>query len=314
MTQQTRLTPDALAELLLLAAIWGASFFSIAVALREMGPLTAVLHRVGWAAALLWAAALWRGSAIPRDPAIWGAFAVMGLLNNVIPFGLMAWGQTQIETGLVSILNATTAIFGAVVAAAILPDERLTARRAVGVALGFAGLVAVVGADALGGLSLRSAAQGAVALGALSYAFASVWARLRLRGLPPETAAAGMLTCSAAMTAPLVWAVEGAPSLSLRAETWAAIAWFAGAGTALAYLLYYRVLAKAGAANLTLVTLLIPPIAIALGAAFLGERPGPGAALGYALLALGLAVMDGRLTGALSRRLPGRGHGRKPAP
>lgn len=303
---QTRLAPDAAVELGLLALIWGASFFSIAIALREMGPLTAVLHRVFWAALLLWGLALLRGRAIPRDLRTWGAFAVMGLLNNLIPFSLMAWGQTQIETGLVAIFNAATAIFGAVVAAAILPDERLTARRAVGVALGFAGVVAIIGAEALGGLSLRSLAQGAVALGALSYAFASVWAKLRLRGHPPEVAAAGMLTCGAAITAPLALWAEGPPSLALAPATWAAIAWFAGAGTAAAYLLYYRILARAGAANLMLVTLLIPPVAVALGAALLGERIGPEAALGYALLAAGLMVIDGRAPAALWRALARR--------
>ncbi|MGF1660664.1 MAG: DMT family transporter [Rubrimonas sp.] len=299
MSAPAALSPRAAAELGLLALIWGGSFFSIAVALREIGPLTAVLHRVFWAALLLWAVALARGATIPRAPKLWGAFAVMGLLNNVAPFSLMAWGQTQIETGLVSILNASTAIFAALVAAALLPSERLTARRALGVALGFSGVVAMIGAEALGGVDLRSLAQGAVALGALSYAFASVWAKLRLGGVAPEVAAAGMLTCSAAIMVGPVLALEGAPSLALSAQSWAAIGWFAAVGTAGAYLLYFRVLAMAGAANLMLVTLLIPPVAIALGAAFLGERVGPEAALGYALLALGLAVIDGR---ALGRR------------
>jgi len=289
-----RLSRAAWALLTLLALIWGGSFFSIALALREMGPLTAVLHRVFWAAALLWLVAALRGEAVPRSARAWRALAVMGLLNNVIPFSLMAWGQTHIETGLVAIFNAATAIFGALVAALMLADERLTARRALGVALGFGGVVTIIGADALRGLDLRSAAQGAVTLGALSYALASVWAKRRLGGLSPVAAAAGMLTASTLIVAPLALAVEGAPSLRLSLTAWAAVAWYAVIGTAAAYLLYFRILRLAGAANLMLVTLMIPPVSIALGAAFLGERLGGAALAGFALLALGLMVIDGR--------------------
>ncbi len=305
MQAQAGIARGAAAEMALLALIWGASFLSIAVALREMGPLTAVLHRVGWAALLLWAIAFLRGERPPSDPAVWLSFAVMGLLNNIVPFSLMAWAQTHVETGLVSILNAATAVFGAVVAAAILPDERLTAMRALGVATGFAGVVAIIGAEALSGLDLRSLAQGAVGLGALSYAFASVWAKLRLRGVAPATAAAGMLTCSALMAAPLATAFEGPPSLALSLQAWAAVAWFAGLGTAAAYLLYYRILASAGAANLMLVTLLIPPVAVALGALVLGEKVGPAALFGYILLGLGLVLIDGRAPRRLMRAVRG---------
>lgn len=307
-----RLTAAAWAQLMLLALIWGGSFFSIALALREMGPLTAVLHRVFWAAALLWLIAWLRGESFPRRGAAWRALAVMGLLNNAIPFSLMAWGQLHIETGLVAIFNASTAIFGALVAALLLADERLTARRALGVGLGFAGVIAIIGADALGGLDLRSAAQGAVTLGALSYALASVWAKRTLGGLSPTVAAAGMLTASTTIMAPLAFAAEGAPGLSLSVTGWAAVAWFAAAGTAGAYLLYFRILRIAGAANLMLVTLMIPPVSVALGAAYLGERLGGAALAGFALLALGLAVIDGR---AFARWTGGRGGPREgPAP
>ncbi len=306
MPPQTRLTPDSFVDMALLGALWGGSFFAVAIALREMGPLTAVAHRVFWAALILWGLAQARGLPVPRDARLWVGFAVMGLLNNVVPFGLLAWAQLHVESGLVSILNASTAIFGALVAAALLADERLTARRALGVGLGFCGVIALVGAEALAGLSLRSAAQGAVALAAVSYAFASVWARVRLRGCPPVTAAAGMLTCSTLMAAPLALAVEGAPRLDLSAGVWAAIVWYAVVCTALSYLLYYRLVAKVGAANTMLVTLLIPPVAVTLGALFLGERLGPEAAAGYALLAAGLAVIDGRAPAFLWARLTRR--------
>lgn len=291
----TTMSPRAWAELLLLAGIWGASFFSIAIAQREIGPVTVVLHRVGWAALLLWLVVLALRLPVPRDARIWGGFLVMGCLNNVIPFTLMSWGQTQIESGLVSIFNAMTAPLGVLVAALLLTDERLTRRRLAGVLVAFAGALVIIGRERIGALDPRALGQWAVLGGALSYALASSWAKLRLGGLPPLVAAAGMLTASTAVMVPLVLMTEGVPILDLAAPTWAAIAYYAVFATAGAYFLYYRVLAMAGAGNLMLVTLLIPPIAILLGSLFLGERLQPQAFAGFALIALGLAILDGRL-------------------
>lgn len=282
-------------ELALLSLLWGGSFFAVAIALGEIGPVTTVLHRVGWAALVLWLIVLARGLPLPRGRGLWGAFLVMGCLNNVIPFTLMSWGQLHIESGLTSIFNAMSAPLGVLVAAALLRDERLTRRRAVGVALGFAGVVVIMGIDRLGSLDPRALGQWAVLAGALSYAFAGSWAKMHLRGVHPLVAAAGMLTCSTAVMAPLAVASEGVPTLALTAATWSAIAYYALFSTALAYLLYYRVLGMAGAGNLMLCTLLIPPVAIFLGWAFLEERLAPQAFAGFALIALGLAVIDGRL-------------------
>ena len=294
---QKSLSPRAWAELLLLSAIWGGSFLSIRVALDEIGPLTVVAHRVGWAALALWAVVAATRAPVPRDLRVWGAFAVMGLLNNVVPFGLMAWGQVHIPTGLTSILNAATAIWGVLVASLLFADERLTPRRTLGVAAGFAGVVTAIGWRALTEIDLRSLAQLAVLVGTLSYAFAGAWARVRLTGLAPQVAAAGMLTASTVVAIPLAWAAEGRPSLALEPVTWAAIAYFALVSTALAYLLYYRVLAMAGSGNLLLCTLMIPPVAIGLGTAVLGEALGPSAYAGFALLVVGLVVIDGRMLG-----------------
>ena len=282
-------------ELGLLALLWGGSFFSIAIALREIGPFTAVLHRVGWAAALLWVIVLTRGFAIPRDWRIWGAFLVMGCLNNVIPFSLMSWGQLHVESGLVSIFNAMTAPLGVLVAACLLAEERLTSRRLAGVLLAFAGACVIIGIDNLGTLDLHALGQWAVLAGALSYAFASTWAKLTLRGVEPMVAAAGMLTGSTLVMLPLASIIEGPVTLDLSAGTWGAIAYYAIFATAVAYLLYYRVLGMAGAGNLMLCTLLIPPVAILLGWAFLDERLAPQAFAGFGLIALGLVVIDGRL-------------------
>jgi drug/metabolite transporter (DMT)-like permease len=294
-----RIPARAWADLMFLALIWGASFLSIRVALDEIGVFTLVAHRVVWACVILWGYVALRRLAVPTDPRVWGAFLVMGILNNVIPFSLMAWGQLHIETGLTSIFNAATAVFAVPVAAACFADERMTPRRVVGVLVAFAGVAVAIGLDALHSFDIRSLAQLAVLAGTLSYAFASAWARAWLSHLKPQVAAAGMLTGSSLIMLPLALWLEGTPALPTHPQTFAAIGYFAVIGTALAYLLYYRIVQAAGSANAMLVTLMIPPVAIGLGAVVLGERLAPTAFAGFALLALGLLILDGRLWRAL---------------
>ncbi|MEM1342581.1 MAG: DMT family transporter [Pseudomonadota bacterium] len=303
---QPELTTRAWADLILLGLIWGASFLAIKLALGELPVVTLVAHRVFWAAALLWALALWRGWSMPRGARIWGAFLVMGTLNNIVPFLLMAWGQQFIETGLTAIFNSATAIWGVLVAALFFADERLSARRVTGVALAFGGVVLALGAEALRGFDLRSLAQLAVLAGTLSYAFASAWARSRLSHLPPQVAATGMLTAASALMLPLALIIDGLPQVPSLAITYAAIAYYALPGTALAYLLYYRIVAQAGSGNAMLVTLIIPPVSIILGAVTLGERLAPTAIGGFVLIAAGLVVLDGRIPRRLSHFLAAR--------
>lgn len=295
MNTQKTISGRAWAELLLLGLIWGGSFLSIRVALDEIPVITSVLHRTGWAMLVLWGVVLMLRLAIPRELRVWFAFLVMGLLNNVIPFALMSWGQLYIETGLTSILNGATAIFGVIVAAFVFADERLTLRKAIGVGLGFLGVATAIGLDAFASFDLRSTAQLAVLAGTVSYAFASAWARARLGHLPAQVAAAGMLTGSTAILLPAALLVDGPVSFDLQPVTWAAIAYYAVIATAGAYLLYYRVLAMAGSGNLMLVTLLIPPVAIVLGAVVLGEDLHPQAYVGFVLLGLGLLVLNGTI-------------------
>ncbi|MGX9350281.1 DMT family transporter [Shimia sp. W99] len=292
---QKSLSASAWAELLLLGLIWGGVFLANRLALNEIGVLTLVAHRVVWAALVLWAVVLIRRLPVPRDPRIWGAFLVMGLLNNILPFALLNWAQLSIESGLASIFNATTAIFGVVVAAVFFADERLSARKALGVGLGFLGVATAIGLSNLTRLDPRNLAQLAAVAATLSYAFAGAWARATLKGLSPQVAAAGMLTASSVMILPMAWSVEGPFDLSLMPVTWGAIGFASLIATAGAYLLYYRLLAVAGSGNLLLVTLLIPPFAICLGWLVLGETLAPRALIGFALLALGLAVIDGRV-------------------
>ncbi len=292
MATQKHLSPKAWAELLLLGLIWGASFIAIRIALDTIPVMTSVLHRVFWATLMLWIVAWAKQLTIPRSPRVWLAFFVMGLLNNAVPFTLMAWGQLYIATGLTSILNAATAIFGVLIAAVLFKDERLTRTRALGVGLGFLGVTVAIGLRNFAEFSLQSVAQLAILAGTISYALAGAWARVALSDLPPVVAAAGMLTGSTVLILPITLLVDGAPTLNLPLITWTAIAYYALIATAGAYLLYYRVLAMAGAGNLLLVTLIIPPVAIVLGTILRDEVLLPQAFLGFAILALGLLILN----------------------
>lgn len=285
--------------MMLLAMIWGGSFLSIRVALDEITPLTSVAHRTTWAMLVLWAVIAVMRIPLPRDPKIWFSFLVMGLLNNVIPFTLMAWGQLHIESGLTSILNAFTAVVGVVIASLFFADERITLRKGIGVILGFFGVAVAIGLDNFRSFDLRSLAQLAVIGGTVAYAIAGVWARKRLVGMPPQMAAAGMLTGSTVIMLPLVYFIEGPLTFDLQLRTVLAIGYYAIIATAFAYLLYYRVLAMAGSGNLMLVTLLVAPLAITLGAIVLNEKLWANAYLGFGILALGLIILDGRVWKAL---------------
>lgn len=306
MIEQKTISAQAWASLFTLGTIWGLSFVAIRVALDEIGPLTVVAHRAFWAMITLWMVVLVLRSPVPRSPRIWAAFFVMGLLNNVIPFSLMAWGQLHIESGLTSILNASTAIFGVLVAACIFADERLTIRKGIGVFIGFAGVATTIGLENLRDFDARSLAQIAVITGTVSYAFAGVWARTHLSGLSPYVAAAGMLTGTTLVTVPLAHVVEGPLSLALQPATIGAIAYYALVATAGAYLLYYHILKLSGSGNLMLVTLLVAPVAIIAGAVMLGEALAANAYAGFALLALGLTILDGRIWN-LFRQYLGKG-------
>jgi drug/metabolite transporter (DMT)-like permease len=295
MTPQKSIPPRAWAELLLLAAIWGGSFISNRLALNEVPVLTTVAFRVAGACILLWVYVRLRRLPVPRSPRIWLAFLAMGLLNNALPFTLITWGQLTIPSGLAAIVNASTAIFGVLVAALAFRDERLTARRLTGVLLGFAGVAVAIGLHALTTLNLASLPQLALVAAAISYALAAAFARRVLGGLPPQVAAAGMLTGSSLLMLPTALWIDGPPVLTHGAQVWGALGYLAILSTAGAYLLYYRVLGMAGAGNLSLVTLLTAPVAIVMGALILNEALPLRAYAGFALIALGLLIIDGRL-------------------
>ncbi len=284
-----------------LSMLWGGSFFFAEVALAELPPFTIVFARVGIAAVALALLVRALGQRMPREPRLWGAFLVMGALNNVIPFSLIVTGQTRIAGGLAAILNATTPLFTVLLAHLLTGDEKLTAPRLAGVLLGLAGVTVVIGARALGGLGLDIVAQLAVLGAAVSYALAGLYGR-RFKDTPPLITAAGQVTASAVLMLPIVLIADrpwtlAAPGLT----TWAMIAGLALLSTAAAYVIYFRVLATAGATNLLLVTFLIPVSAILLGVLILGERLEARQLAGMALIGLGLAAIDGRPFAGLRR-------------
>ena len=288
--------------LLLLAAVWGGSFVFGEVALSEVPPLTITLHRVVWAVPILAVIVLLNGIAFPRSPSVWGAYLVMGALNNAIPFSLIFWGQTQIESGLASILNGTTAMFAAVVAGILLVDEPLTAKKITGAALGIAGVAFIMGPSALTDFNPSNLAQLAILGATLSYSFAGVWGKTALTGQPPLMNALGMLVGSTVLMMPIVLVFDGPPNLELSTNVWGALLGMAALSSAMAYGLYFAILVRVGTANLLLVTLLIPPFAIGLGFVLLGEKMGTDAWIGFAIIVLGFVVTDGRLFSAFSKK------------
>ena len=257
-------TVDLTSALLLLglAIVWGGSFFFAEIALTEVPPLTITLHRVFWAIPALLLVVWWLEISIPRSINTWFCYLVMGALNNAIPFSLIFWGQVTLGSGLASILNGTTAVFGAVVASIFLIDEPLTSRKIVGAVFGLLGVAVIMGIDALINFDLRNLAQLAVLGAALSYSFAGVWGKRYLSEHPPLMNALGMLTGAAVLMIPITLLTDGAPDLTLSTKVWASLIAIALLSTALAYLLYFKILLRAGSANLMLVTLLLSLIHI----------------------------------------------------
>jgi drug/metabolite transporter (DMT)-like permease len=279
--------------LLSLSVLWGGSFFFAKVAIGELGPLTVVFTRVALAALALDIVLFATRTNPFRRHAPWPAYLVMGLLNNALIF----WGQTQIASGLASILNATTPLFTLVVAHFLTADEKIDPAKVTALLAGFAGVALLIGPElVVGGASVwgELACLGA----AVSYAFAGVYGRrFKTMKIAPIEAAAGQVTASTVLILPIMLAVEQPWTLpALPSPTvWVALGGLALLSTALAYVLYFRILAAAGATNLLLVTFLIPVTAILLGAAVLGERLAPRHFAGMALIGIGLAVIDGRI-------------------
>lgn len=289
--------------ILTLSLLWGGAFFMIAVALRAFPPNTLVLARMGIASVPLLIIVAFSGEKLPRDIATWRRLAILGALNIAIPFMLFIWGQTRVPSGLASILNATTPLWGVLAAHFLTVDEKATPPRVIGVLLGFAGVGTMIGSDALGGFGGSFAGQLACLAATLCYALAAIYARrFGESGLPPLTVATGQVLTSALMMVPIALIVDQPWTLPRPglAPVVATIL-LALVSTSFTYVLYFRLLESAGASNSLLPTFLMPIVAILLGSMILDEVLEPKHFAGMALIALGLAAIDGRPLRMLAR-------------
>ena len=290
----------------ILALIWGGAFFFIGVAVRHVPPLTYVWLRLSIAAAAMWLFLRFKGQSVGLPKQVWGSILLLALLNNAIPFVLFGWSQTHIASGLASILNATTPIWGVLVAHFLTHDERMSPRKIAGVLLGFGGVATMIGPTLLSNLGSSALAQLACVVAALCYALAAVWARrFRAMGLSPMSVTTGQLSAGALIMLPLALFVDQPWTHAFPPLTaWGAIVALALLCTAFGYVLYFRLIDSSGATNALLVTLLVPPVAILLGALFLGETLAAQDFLGLGLIALGLAAIDGRALNLFRRVSP----------
>ncbi|MGZ5829033.1 MAG: DMT family transporter [Xanthobacteraceae bacterium] len=289
--------------LLMLALLFGSSFFFAAVSLRELPPMTIVWLRVSLAALLLIAVMAAMRLPLPRDLTTWRTFFMMAVVNNVIPFTLLVWGQTRVASGVASIMIATTPIFTSIFAHVVTHDEKLTVLRAIGVGFGIAGVVVMIGGASLTEFSGSLAGELAVLGTAIAYACSSIFARrFNAMGVPPLTSATGLLIAASILCLPLAlvadWPINFAwPSRDVVL----AVLGFGVLSTGLAYILYFKIVATAGATNLMLVTFLMPVVAISMGVLLLHETLELRHIAGMALIAVGLVTIDGRLLRALRK-------------
>ena len=290
--------------LLALSIVFGGAFFFFEIGVQTFEPLTFVWLRVAGAALLLWLYVLWSRRNLPSSAGAWAALLVQGLFNNVVPFGLIAWAQLTIDSSLSSILNATTPLWTVLIVGLVLPDERLTRLKVAGVALGIGGVACMIGVDAIGGLGGSTwVAQLAVVAAAISYGVAGLWGRRFQRwGMDPVVVATGQVTGSSLLLLPVVlfvdpvWLYVGVAG----STAWLSVLGIAVLSTAIAYILFFRIMATAGATNLSLVTFLVPISATVLGVGLLGETIGVSHILGAVMIGVALMLIDGRL---LRRRI-----------
>jgi drug/metabolite transporter (DMT)-like permease len=304
-TANHAMSPTEWGLLLLLSLIWGGSFFFNAIAVTALPPFTIVACRVAIGALCLIAVLYASGGRLATGGKTWGAFFLMGLMNNAIPFSLIVWGQRDIASGLAAILNATTPLFTVVIAHYTTGDDKMTVLRIGGILAGLIGVAILIGGDALSGVSGHLAAEIAVLVASVSYAISSIYGRRFSRaGLAPLATAAGQISASAMIMVPVALIIDQPWQLSLPLPlpVVGALLGIGALSTCLAYILFYRILATAGPVNLMLVTLLIPVSAILLGALFLHERLEANDFLGMAAIALGLLAIDGRVFRIFGKR------------
>jgi drug/metabolite transporter (DMT)-like permease len=279
--------------LIALALVWAGTFFFAAIAVVEIPPLTIAFLRVSGAALVLLLALYLMGILMPREGSVWAAFFGMGLFNNAIPFSLIFWAQTELTSGIASILNATMPVFTVIAAHLLTKDEKMTKMRFLGVVLGFLGIIVMIGSPISGSIW----AHLAILAAGISYALASIFGkRFAQMGVKPMATATGQVICSAIILLPFALILErpwtnASPSFHVIQAMIAMIS----LSTAFAYFLYFRILSTAGATNVALVTLLIPPFAVLLGILFLNETLTLQQITGMFIITAGLVSIDGRV-------------------
>lgn len=302
--------PDEWGLLLILAVFWGGSFFFVEIALRDFQPFTLVFLRISIAALILVGVVYLSGKRLPASLSTWLGYLILGLLNNAVPFSLIVWGQTRIDGGVASILNATTPIFTVLLAHFLTSDERLTIPKLMGILVGFIGVYLMMKPELTDGFSWRGLGQAAVLGAAISYGFAGIFGK-RFKHIPAVVNAAGMLLCASIIMLPLAILIDAPWSVRSSLGTLSAVVAIAVISTAAAYLLYFHLLAAAGATNVLLVTFLIPISALGLGVGVLGEVVNVLEYAGMGFVFLGLIVIDGRLLKWLHWLIRTRGAGKR---
>jgi drug/metabolite transporter (DMT)-like permease len=287
----------------ILAILWGGAFFLIEVGLRSYPPISLVFVRLALAVPPMWIAMRLMGERLPTSPRVWGLLTIVGALNCALPFMLFFWGQQYLDSGYASILNATTPLWGVITAHFLTSDEKATPARIIGVLTGMAGIIAMVGPEAIKGLSNNLLAQIACIVSTLFYSFAAIYGRrLSQTALTPMAVATGQTMAAAVLMIPVVLFFDQPWTMPMpRLDSTLAGITLALFSTALAYTLYFRLIDRAGASNAQLVAFLMPILAVILGILFLGERLSSGQIVGAGLIAVGLVILDGRIVEKLQR-------------
>ena len=292
-----RMTPVEWLLLIVLGLCWGCTFFFNEIAVLEVPPLLIILFRVSLAAAILWVAVIVSGAPVPREASIWRALLVMAVINSAVPFFLIVWGQVHITGGLASILIATSPLFAVIAAHFFTTDEGFTLGKVLGVLAGLTGVVFLIGPELLGDIGSDFLGQFALLGAAFLYAISAIYGRrFSARKMQPLIVATGQMTMSVVLLLPIAlifespWALES-PSI----PAWGAMVGLAVISTSFAYLIYFRILATAGAINILLVNFLVPVSALLLGIFILGETLTTEQMIGMAFIALGLGLIDGRV-------------------
>lgn len=286
-----------------LAIVWGGSFLLIELGLQGFGPLTLVFLRMALAIPLMLLALRWMGLRLPRDRRSWFHLTILGFLNIALPMALFFLAQTRIESGLASILNATTPMWSVVFAHIFIHDERATFAKILGVLTGFAGIVVMIGPDALKGIGQDIFAQLACLFATACFAASAVYARRLGTSIAPVSIATGQIITASLMLAPLPLLFESPFAAAPSTIAVFAVLTMAIACTSIAYLLFFRLIDRVGVGNSMLIALLMPAVAIALGVAVLGEQLRDAQIAGMALILAGILIIDGRVVSRLASRL-----------